>query len=75
MKPIKTTEKMPTVPLSQLRKVVLRASDLDDNTEISLQFILTALFPTVWNNIQKYANDCYTNGYLAGLKDKEKNEN
>ena len=62
------------VPLSQLRKVVSRASDLDDNTEISLQFILTALFPTVWNNIQKYANDCYTNGYLAGLKDKEKNE-
>ena len=75
MKPIKTTEKMPTVPLSQLRKIVSRASDLDDDTEISLQFILTALFPTVWNNIQKYANDCYTNGYLAGLKDKEKNEN
>lgn len=74
MKPIKTTEKMPTVPLSRLRKVVSRASALDDDTEISLQFILTALFPTVWNNIQKYANDCYTNGYLAGLKDKEKNE-
>ena len=75
MNPIKTTEKMPTVPLSQLRKIVSRTSDLDDNTEISLQFILTALFPTVWNNIQKYSNDCYTNGYLAGLKDKEKNEN
>ena len=74
MKPIKTTEKMPTVPLSQLRKVVSRTSALDDDTEISLQFILTALFPTVWKNIQKYANDCYTNGYLAGLKDKEKNE-
>ena len=39
MKPIKTTEKMPTVPLSQLRKVVSRASNLDDNTEISLQFM------------------------------------
>ena len=74
MKPIKTTEKMPTVPLSQLRKVVSRTSALDDDTEISLQFILTALFPTVWKNIQKYANDCYTNGYVAGLKDKEKNE-
>ena len=75
MKPIKTTEKMPTVPLSQLRKVVTHTSELDDNTEISLEFVLTALFPTVWNNIKKYANDCYTNGYLAGLKDKEKNEN
>lgn len=75
MNPIKTTEKMPTVPLSQLRKIISRMSDLDNDTKISLQFILTALFPTVWNNIQKYANDCYTNGYLAGLKDREKNEN
>ena len=74
-KKIKTTEVMPTVPLLQLRKLTNGLKEHDDNTEISLQLVLTALFPTVWKNIQKYSNDCYTSGYLAGLKEGQKNEN
>ena len=68
-KKVNTTEKMPTVPVSQVRKVVEKVKDLEDDDTLTLEFILTALFPTVWKNIQKYSNDCYTSGYLAGLKD------
>lgn len=71
-KKVNTTEKMPTVPVSQVRKVVEKVKDLEDDDTLTLEFILTALFPTVWKNIQKYSNDCYTSGYLAGLKDGKK---
>ena len=68
-KKIKTTETMPTVPARQVRKLAQAIEKLKDEDPITLQFVLTALFPTVWKNIQKYSNDCYTSGYLAGLKD------
>lgn len=68
-KKITTTEKMPTVPVSQVRKMAKAVENLKDDDTVTLEFILTALFPTVWKNIQKYSNDCYTSGYLAGLKD------
>lgn len=71
---IKTTETMPTVPVRQVRKVAEAIKNLKDDDTVTLEFILTALFPTVWKNIQKYSSDCYTSGYLAGLKD-GKNEN
>lgn len=68
-KKIKTTETMPTVPARQVRKLAQAIEKLKDEDPVTLQFVLTALFPTVWKNIQKYSNDCYTSGYLAGLKD------
>lgn len=68
-KKIKTTETMPTVPARQVRKLAQAIEKLKDEDTVTLQFVLTALFPTVWKNIQKYSNDCYTSGYLAGLKD------
>lgn len=68
-KKITTTEKMPTVPARQVRKMAKAIETLKDEDTVSLEFVLTALFPTVWKNIQKYSNDCYTSGYLAGLKD------
>lgn len=70
---VKTEEEMPKVPLSQLRKMVDKTSLLPDDTLLSLELILTAFFPTVWKNIEQYSNDCYTNGYLQGLS--ERNEN
>lgn len=73
-KKVKTTETMPEVPVRQLRKLVNRMENLKDDDKISLELVLTALFPSVWKNIQKYSNDCYTSGYLAGLKE-GKNEN
>lgn len=71
---VNTTETMPTVPVGKVRKVAKAIENLKDEDTVTLEFILTALFPTVWKNIQKYSNDCYTSGYLAGLRD-GKNEN
>lgn len=71
---VNTTETMPTVSVGKVRKVAKAIENLKDEDTVTLEFILTALFPTVWKNIQKYSNDCYTNGYLAGLRD-GKNEN
>ena len=73
-KKVNTTEKMPTVTVGRVRKLAKAIENLTDEDTVTLEFILTALFPTVWKNIQKYSNDCYTSGYLAGLKD-GKNEN
>lgn len=68
-------ESMPTVPLHQLRNLTNKLSHFEDDTDITLQLVLASLFPTVWHNIQKYSNDCYTKGYLQGLEDSKKNEN
>lgn len=64
-------ENMPTVQLASLRKVVERLKDQEDTFELSLEFVLVALFPNVWKNVQKYGNDCYTRGYIRGLKENE----
>ena len=66
-KPVNTTESMPTVPAAQIHKLAQKVED--PLMPVSLQFVLTMLFPTVWKNIEKYANDCYTSGYIQGLKD------
>lgn len=73
-KKVNTTEDMPTVTVGKVRKLVDKIAELTDEDTVTLEFILVGLFPTVWNNIKKYASDCYTSGYLAGLKD-GKNEN
>ena len=44
---------------------------MSDDTDISLELILTMCFPTVWSNIQRAMNDNYTQGYLAGKKEAE----
>lgn len=64
-------ENMPTVQLASIRKMVDKLKDHEDTTELSLEFVLVALFPNVWKNIQKYGNDCYTRGYIRGLKENE----
>ena len=73
-KKVNTTENMPTITVGKVRKLVDKIAKLTDEDTVTLEFILTALFPTVWNNISKYSNDCYTSGYLAGLKEGQ-NEN
>lgn len=73
-KKVNTTEVMPTVPLKRVLVFAKRLEQLTPETPITLELVLTALFPTVWENIKKYASDCYTNGYIQGLND-AKNEN
>ena len=62
-----------TVPLSQLRHFTDRMSQFNDDMPITLELVLTALFPTVWKNIQKWGCDQFMAGYFQGRKD-EKDE-
>ena len=65
-----------TVPLGKIRHFVERMERLENETPISFELVLMAFFPTAWDNVRKYSNDCYMSGYLAGKKDaEEKNEN
>lgn len=66
---IKTTETAPTITVGQLRKLVKKLEVFEDDAELSFEFMMTALYPDVYKRIEKYSNDCYANGYLAGLKD------
>lgn len=64
---------MPTVPLKRYRDLYFKTKEWDEETPLSLQIVLSFLFPTVWKNIESYTKDCYTKGYIQGRED-EKNE-
>jgi hypothetical protein len=44
----------------------------EENVEVSFEFIIASLFPTSWNNIQSSLNYQYTQGYMQGYKDAER---
>ena len=64
---------VPSVYLSDLEKLIERTKSHvgEENIELSFEFILTALFPTSWNNIQSALSQQYTLGYIQGQKDAE----
>ena len=64
---------VPPVYLTDLEKLVERTRKHvgEENVEISFEYILTALFPTSWNNIQSALSQQYTLGYIQGQKDAE----
>ena len=64
---------IPSVYLSDLEKLVERTKKHvnNENVEISFEYVLTALFPTAWNNIQTELSRQYTLGYIQGQKDAE----
>ena len=64
---------MPTTTILKYENLYNRIKSWDKDTPLSLQIVLTALFPTVWKNIESYMKDCYTEGYIQGRED-EKNE-
>ena len=41
---------------------------------VSFEFIMTALFPDVYNNIIKFAGNQFNCGYAQGLKDAYENQ-
>ena len=69
-----TENRLPTTTVGTLRKMVNKLGPCNDDAQLTMEFILVGLFPTAWSNVQKYGSDCYTKGYLQGLKD-SKNEN
>ena len=60
----KLNENMAYVPAGRVKHIAKILKKHPDDTQVSLEFILTALFPTVWENIKIYGKDCYTAGYL-----------
>ena len=64
---------IPSVCLSDLEKLVERTKKHvgDEDVEVSFEYILTALFPTAWKNIQSELSRQYTLGYIQGQKDLE----
>ena len=64
-----TEKRLPTATVGDLRKLLNKLGPCKDETQITLEFVLVGLFPNVWNNVMAYGNDCYTKGYLQGLKD------
>ena len=61
--------------LGQLRKIVKKLNELDDNADITFEFLLTALFPSVLGNIQEEMRKQYTQGYLQGKEDSKNEQN
>lgn len=64
-------ENMPTVKLSDIKRMIasIEQNVNDENLELSFEFILVALFPNCWNNIQRELNRQYTLGYINGTKE------
>lgn len=59
------------IKLSEVERMVasVRKNVGNDDVDLSLEFILTAFFPTCWNSVQAALNRQYTLGYIAGQKD------
>ena len=74
LKDVKTLEVEPEIPLKVLIKIVNKFEDKPNDYKLSFTYIMSACFPTVFNNIMSYCKDCYTQGYIKGKED-AKNEN
>ena len=68
---METQNLIASVKLSDVERMVasVKKNVGDEDVDLSLKFILTAFFPTCWNNVQKALNRQYTLGYIAGTKD------
>lgn len=55
--------------LGQLRKVISKLELLKDDTEITFEFLMTAFFPSIWQNIQEEMRRQYTLGYIEGQQE------
>ena len=59
------------IKLSDVERMVasVKKNVGDTDVDLSFEFILTAFFPTCWNNIQDALKQQYTLGYIAGIKE------
>lgn len=67
------------VPFSRLKRLVEtiehhpQMKDRLDEVEVSFEFIVGSLFPTIMGNVHDALNKEHMNGYLEGLAEKEGN--
>lgn len=64
----KVVESM-SITVGQLRKLTDKLKIYEDEAELTFEFIMSAFFPEALKRMNKYGNDCFTNGYIQGLKD------
>ena len=59
------------IKLSDVERMVasVKKNVGDNDVDLSFEFMLTAFFPTCWNNVQDALNRQYTLGYIAGRKE------
>ena len=59
------------IKLSDVERMVasVKKNVGDADVDLSFEFILTAFFPTCWNNVQDALKHQYTLGYIAGTKE------
>lgn len=62
------------INLGHLRKIIKSLEALPDTAKISFEYLLTATFPSVWNNVKEFGNKCYTEGYIQGSTEKDKKD-
>ena len=55
--------------------MVNKLTQHSDDTEVTFEFLLTFLFPTVWSNIQEEMRNQYTRGYIQGKEDAKNEQN
>ena len=61
------------VPKKRIMSMAKAVEQFSDDTPISFEYVLMALFPSVWTNIQEALKDAYTKGYIQG-KEEGRNE-
>ena len=59
------------IKLSDVERMVasVKKNVGDNDVDLSFEFILTAFFPTCWNNVQNALKHQYTLGYIAGRRE------
>ena len=62
--PFKTFEKL-------YNKLVEEQNKYDTEFDISFEFIVASLFPSVWDNIKQALADEHTKGYIEGVNSHE----
>ena len=60
-----------SIPKKQLVKMMRSIEKVDDESPISFEFILVALFPNVWKNIQATIQEAYNIGFKEGFSQGE----
>lgn len=67
--------KLGTLSMKTLRAFASAFESLPDEGELGFDVVMLGLFPEAYRRMQKYANDCYTQGYIAGRAETEGKNN
>lgn len=64
------------VELGRIRRIVDKFINEPDETKVTFEFVMTAFFPSIYNNVKNTINQAYTAGYIqATLENENKSEN